>query len=526
MKTQLSRRLRRELGETAAPAVRAVVSSVAPRESTAAPTPEDPPTDLVQQLRRSMQRIDRRYELLSRRRDELRPRERPSLGTPDPYYVPTEIPQEARWLPVRRLPARHWTRPVEDDTQTPPAVASASPPTLQPLAWSPRLGATANHRQPIDDARLLYRQDYALDARFGRLSLAPPVGEPLRRLRQLVGLLLPELPPQEAAELVPRDLLFLDTETTGLSRGAGTIAFMIGVGGFFGPDGGLQVDQIVLDDPAREHEALELLAGYLARTKVLVTFNGASFDLPVLRNRGVLCRLPLDLDRPHIDLLPLSRRLFRPRLPDCRLGTLEREILGFKRQDDIPGAEVPLAYLRYLRGGAMEELFAVLEHNLFDVAGLAALLENVTARFVDPLHWAEDASELLATGLFWRQLDAELAQGCLERALELSEGAGSDRGRRWGALRRRALTELAALHRRSGDTARAGATWDRLRREFPNHERGWVELAKHHEHVTKDLEQALRFAEAAPTQRPEGLQRRLDRLRRRLARDPGGASLR
>lgn len=553
MKTQLSRRLRRELGR-ATDTPTAVEGK--PRESTldspAARTPQrhaptrpaavpswqdrrmeqpQPPavpeatnTALVQQLRRSMQRIDRRYELLSRRREEPRPRERPSLGTPDPYYVPSQLPEEARWLPVRRLPARRWA-PAEQQDATASTPSPPPPRPAQTLAWSPRLGTTAAHRQPIDVSGLLYRQSYALDARFGRLSLAPPVGEALRRLRQLVAFLLPEVSPEESAELLPRDFLFLDTETTGLSRGAGTIAFMIGVGGFFGPDGGLQVDQIVLDDPARETEALELLAGYLARTRVLVTFNGASFDLPVLRNRGVLCRLPLALDRPHIDLLPLSRRLFRPRLPDCRLGTLEREILGFTRKDDIPGAEVPLAYLRYLRGGAMEELFAVLEHNLFDVAGLAALLENVTARFVDPLQWAEDASELLATGLFWKRHDPALAQRCLERALELSEASETSQKKRWGALRRRALTELAAVHRRAGDTARAGATWDRLRREFPHHERGWVELAKHHEHVTKDLEQALRFAEAAPSQRPEGLQRRLARLRRRLAR-PGDVSLR
>ncbi len=384
-------------------------------------------------------------------------------------------------------------------------MAARPAPAAAVRPWRPRdASACEPLRQPHSDCGLLYRERYAPGQHLGALDLTAPDRPALALIARLAG-------DEESSALKPQDLLFLDTETTGLSRGAGTIAFMIGVG-FFDDEGGLVVDQIVLTNPEREPEGLQLLAQELSQARVLVTFNGASFDLPVLRNRVILTRTP-GLDGlhalPHIDLLPRCRRLFRQRLPDCKLGTIERQILGFTRRDDIPGAEVPLAYLRFLRHGARDELQQVLEHNLLDIASLAVLLPRVAHHVFEPLRWAEDAAELLASGRYWASSDQWLAIACLERAVELASRPGE---------RRKARSELARLYRRAGDRGRARDQWEVLRREFPGHDEPYVELAKHEEHVTKDLASALRHAEAAPNANHPQIQRRVARLRRRLER--------
>jgi uncharacterized protein YprB with RNaseH-like and TPR domain len=494
---------------------------------------DEQPTALLDQLRRGIAGIDRRYRLLSRRARHEQERQRPQLGTEDSYVVPEptavsharelDLASQARRAPRRRLAARSFHEALERVAPKPPPAATPT------LPWNPRdASACGPLRQPHSPCGLLYRQRHSPGQQLGALDLTAPTPDDL----QLISRLLRRDEATAAPErLDARELLFLDTETTGLSRGAGTIAFMIGVG-FFDDEGGLVIDQIVLDSPEREAEGLALLAGYLERRRVLVTFNGASFDLPVLRNRALLTRTAglegldshgLDSHGPdrhvHIDLLPLSRRLFRQRLPDCKLGTIERHVLGFARTDDIPGAEVPLAYLRFLRHGAREELQQVLEHNLLDIASLAVLLPRVCRHLFDPLRWAEDAAELLASGRYWAASDPELASACLERAVELATRP---------AERRHARSELARLCRRRGEREHAREQWEALRREFPQDDEPYIELAKHHEHVTKDLSSALRHAEAAPhAERPQ-IQHRLARLRRRLERaqnDQGRSAL-
>ncbi|MCK5795973.1 MAG: ribonuclease H-like domain-containing protein, partial [Deltaproteobacteria bacterium] len=375
-------------------------------------------------------------------------------------------------------------------------------------------------RQPTSAGGLLYREicrccsepcDLGDLEELEELKLTPPSPKDLSRVGVWLGEKAPPSSPPPA-NLKARDLLFLDTETTGLSRGAGTLAFMIGVGRFAGNGDDLEIDQIVLDSPHREAEGLDILAGYLDDARALVTFNGASFDLPVLRNRAVLCRQPHLATRlnalPHLDLLPPSRRLFGARLPNCRLGTLERQILGFTRRGDLPGAEVPLAYLRFLREGRATAIQEVLDHNFLDVAVLAVLLTRVIAHRFDPLRWAEDATELPAAGRIHSATNPPLALACFQRSLE--QPASSD-------LRRRAWIELARLRRRSGDLEGAALAWDTFRREFPDRSEGWIELAKHHEHVTKELQTAMRFAQGAPDHARADIEHRLVRLRRRLA---------
>jgi hypothetical protein len=207
--------------------------------------------------------------------------------------------------------------------------------------------------------------------------------------------------------------------------------------------------------------------------------------------------------------LPLCRRLFRHRVTNCRLGTIEREILGFERVDDIDGSEAPLIYADFLRSGRWGRLSGVLEHNSLDVAAMAPLLRHVADHIVDPLHWAEDGDELLAAAAtHLAHGDAELARRCLERGLELSPGE---------TTHRRLLITLAGLHRRRGDRRAASEVWERYRQAFPRCNTGWVELAKYHEHVTHDLARALELAEQAPHE-DAALDHRRGRLEARIAR--------
>lgn len=361
-------------------------------------------------------------------------------------------------------------------------------------------------RQPVDEAGLLYGQIFPARHRFGREALLPIGAEESLGLGVLLDI---EQCSIHEHPVAPGELLFVDIETTGLSRSAGTLAFLIGLGTMVGEDGAFQVEQLLIRDPGQERSALELLEERLRVARVLVSFNGRGFDLPVLRNRGILCRIPLSLGHPHLDLLPISRRLFRPRLSNCRLGTIERELFGFERVGDIDGAEVPGLYTSCLRSGRWDDLSPVLEHNLLDVATLAVLLGVVSRHAADPLRWAEDGEELEGWGrMHLRRSRSEQGEACLVRALELARSPSS---------RRRILTALARCRRRAGRLAEAGAAWERLRDEFPLENAGWIELAKYHEHVTGDLRQALALTEGAPHSKV-GVARRLQRLRSRLAR--------
>jgi hypothetical protein len=359
-----------------------------------------------------------------------------------------------------------------------------------------------------------FRHDYPPRHRCGAARLERPGAELLAPVERLLELFA-GWRPDRAGPLRAEDLLFLDLETTGLSRSAETIAFLIGTGRWPAPReeagaGGFQVNQLFLRDPADEALALDRLQELLDGARVIVTFNGRGFDLPLLRNRSLITRTFIDLDKPHLDLLPLCRRLFRPRLTNCRLTTLERELLGFERQGDVEGSEAPRIYTEWLRTGHPGELPLIIEHNRLDVALMAPLLHRVTRHLLDPLQWAEDGEELLGSALVHLGAgETGLAEACLHRGLELARQPGT---------RRSLLCTLARHLRRTGRIHDAGARWEQFRREFPDHNTGYIELAKYHEHVTRDLGQALDLVERCPFQHGEETQHRLRRLRRRVQR--------
>jgi len=309
----------------------------------------------------------------------------------------------------------------------------------------------------------------------------------------------------DGADLVRARIV--DTETTGLAGGTGTLAFLIGVG--FWEGGVLRVEQLLLRAPGDEAELLARLDRLLAGAGVLVTFNGRSFDVPLLRTRYLMNRMSAAaLERPHLDLLPPARRLFRGRALDCRLQTLEWLILHRRRQHavDVPGAEIPGRYQSYLRTGDPAGLQAVAEHNRRDVVSTAVLLGDLLRRLGQPLEWAEDAWELLAAAQTWSCAgDPTRADAALARGLELARSPPA---------RRCLLRARARLARRRGDGSLARALWERYRDEFPDENLGFVETAKLCEHKLRDLSAALRAAEAAPRPGDE-LAHRIARLRRR-----------
>lgn len=180
-----------------------------------------------------------------------------------------------------------------------------------------------------------------------------------------------------------RDLLFFDTETTGLAGGTGTRAFMIGAADWHA-DGihgqGLRVRQLLITTMAAEAAMLDAFASWLTPRTVLSSYNGRCYDAPLLKTRYRLARLADPLAAlDHVDLLFPARRRWRGRWDNCRLATIEREALGVVREDDLPGAQAPAAWLRYLRGGTAETLRRVLAHNHQDVVTLSLLIARLVA---------------------------------------------------------------------------------------------------------------------------------------------------
>ncbi len=245
--------------------------------------------------------------------------------------------------------------------------------------------------QTIDDLRRLLR----VRAPAAAARTATPVdrtlpGEEIAPGLRLIETVLACDPPparidlhftRDGGEIAARDALCFDTETTGLAGGTGTRAFLIGSARW--RDDGLQLRQWLMTTLAAESALLRAFADSLDPAAVPVSYNGRSYDAPLLAARYRLARLPDPLrDRTHLDLLHPARRRWRGRWENCRLATIERRVLGVVREDDLPGSEAPGAWLRYLRGGDAGDLRRVLDHNRQDLVSLAMLLSHLAGTAV------------------------------------------------------------------------------------------------------------------------------------------------
>lgn len=290
------------------------------------------------------------------------------------------------------------------------------------------------------------------------------------------------------AECQPEEFAFLDTETTGLAGGSGTYAFLVGVGRFEGDN--FRLAQFFLRDPVEEPALLHLLEEFLGPCKTLVTFNGKSFDVPLLQARYITNGSPSPLkDLAQLDLLHLARRLWRERLPSRTLGYLEEHIIGETRtEEDTPGWMIPQLYFDYLRDGDARPLKGVFYHNLMDVLTMVALTNHTGHLLEDPLDGrVGHALDLVAIARLHEDLGfQDQAAQIFERGLEHELPV---------EVRRKTVMRLAVLHRRRGELTNAVSLWWQAaaEREIYAHE----ELAKYFEHQKKDFLEALKWTEAA-----------------------------
>jgi uncharacterized protein YprB with RNaseH-like and TPR domain len=291
----------------------------------------------------------------------------------------------------------------------------------------------------------------------------------------------------ELAGIDPRRVAFLDIETTGLAGGTGTLAILVGLGHFL--DGHFRLRQYFLASLGQERAMLRALADYLDGFAAVVTFNGKAFDLPLLQTRLVLAGLPAEMVAlPHLDLLHPARRLYRDRLPSCRLDQLEQWLLGLTRVDDVPGWEVPSLYFRYIRTRRVRALLPVFEHNAHDVLSLVALLVYLARLFAGDVRLS--AADRLALGRD-RQTAGDHDEAVEHYRAALAQGLRP-------AERDECERRLSLLLKRLGRWEEAVALWEAAATRPDNRALyPLVELAKYREHVARDLAGARLATERA-----------------------------
>ncbi len=319
-----------------------------------------------------------------------------------------------------------------------------------------------------------------------------------------------EMPETFAADRI----LYLDTETTGLA-GAGTVAFEVGLG--WQDEGGFHVRQLVMRDYPEEKFLLEEIIRVAEGFDVICTFNGKTFDLPLLRNRFIMNRIRTTaLDKPHIDLLHITRRVWKLRLKKCNLTNLEEALLGIPRVDDLPGAMVPERFFSYLKTGDFHLLDDVLEHNEQDIVSLQNLLCHMCRMYENPeqLRFDEDVYSMGVALDRFRH--TEEARRCYRLA--------------GGEMHAQGQQRLAVSYRRSGEKQEAAAVWQEMIRCREGGVTPYIELAKYYEHQEKDVRAALDmvrraiammsepslFEETSVQETRNALQYRYDRLKRKL----------
>jgi hypothetical protein len=276
--------------------------------------------------------------------------------------------------------------------------------------------------------------------------------------------------------------LFLDTETTGLAGGTGTMAFLIGLGWF--DRGRFIVRQIFARDFTEERAALTHLAQIIGDRRYLVSFNGKTFDVGLLSTRYIMNRLHSPFpDLPHLDLLYPARRLFAHRLENCRLSTIEAQVLGLIRRNDVPGADIPQRYFDWLRGGDARLLQDVFAHNRLDIISLAALMGHLTVLTQCRQETAHaDAHDLLAVArLYAERQRTDQAQHLLSSLVQSREPA----------LRTASRKMLSLLYKRTGRWDDAVDMWQEMIRDDPDDRFALIELAKWYEHRAQDHAAAL-----------------------------------
>lgn len=289
-----------------------------------------------------------------------------------------------------------------------------------------------------------------------------------------------------AAGLLPHEVFFLDTETTGLAGGTGTAAFLIG--GLSVCEGSLTLHQLFMEDYSAEPLLLRKLFEIMASPRYLITFNGKTYDCELLKSRCGLHRLKHELEKPvHLDLLHASRRLWKEAFEDCRLATLEKKILGFTRGEDIEGRDIPQVYFDFLSDGDPRRIAQVFSHNRFDLLSLLALALKMNRIFTGR---EGEFGEAVAIGrIHFQRKETELA---LEEIAEYLEGRDA------GEKDYETLRFYSGLLKCEGRWDEAVRIWEgmKAKKGVPDLF-AFEELAKYYEHQARDYARALAVTEEA-----------------------------
>jgi uncharacterized protein YprB with RNaseH-like and TPR domain len=358
----------------------------------------------------------------------------------------------------------------------------------------------------------LTKENFPPDFRCGEMALADLLTIPTYPAHLLSK-------DERLKELDFRKALFLDTETTGLTGGTGTFAFMVGLG-FFQEDQFL-VHQLFMRDYSEEKASLSLLKEMLDAFQFLVTFNGRQYDIPLLETRFILSRKSSKLrEMPNFDLLFPSRRIWKGAYENCRLVTLESQLLGVERTDDIPSEWIPYLYFDYIQTGDARKIHQVFYHNQMDILSMVALAGRIHLVYHDPAAARpRKGIEHFALGrLFWEHGQREKAIPCFEIALKR---CGDDLS--WEVMK-----WLSMAFKKTGQGEKARSLWEEML-SYKKDALPCIELAKYHEHRLKDLDRAMIYVDEAIELIPSHQQREIELLhhrRRRLEQKKGFHALR
>jgi uncharacterized protein len=373
--------------------------------------------------------------------------------------------------------ARNAASPARAESAAPRGYAPETPEGAATLAEI--LGASAKSNR--------FGEHLALRKWFPEpVGNAPDLAAPEGHLNADALRLIAPIAASEVAD--PRQWLFLDTETTGLAGGTGTYPFMVGIAWW--DAGGLEVEQFFMRDYDEEHSLLAALAERVAERPVLVTFNGKSFDWPLLETRYRMTRAirPPAL-RAHLDFLHPARNLWRLRIGSVRLAELELKVLGWNRGSDMSSQLIPQIYFDYLRGGPPEPLVPIFHHNQMDLRGLAALSTRVLSLLGNPEAHGNDGLELFGVSRICER------RGQMVRARKLYEQSiARELPQETG---RAARSSLARLAKREGDIDLARSLWEGMLGNSREGFEAYEQLAIYYEHRAREPHRAAELARQA-----------------------------
>ncbi len=387
-----------------------------------------------------------------------------------------------------------------------PRVAESPAPNPEPLEDYPFEEVETAHGRHFETEKL-----YERHRRHGSIGITD--------LEHLAHDLLDPISNGQIQKVPPAKWCFLDTETTGLAGGSGTYAFLIGIGRITAQ--GFRVRQFFMREFGEEASQLSAVFEHLKEFEVVITYNGRTFDQPLLETRFRMVRQRSPFSAlEHLDLLHGARRLWKLRFDSCRLVDLENQILGVERQGDLPGELIPYVYFEYLRTHEILRLVPIFHHNAVDILTLACLTAIVPHAFQPPeLAQLSHGAEMVGLARWWRQADQhENALALFRQAID--KGLPDD-------LLFRTMWDMAALEKKVGREHVALPIFTELSASRnPWRALAFAELAKYYEHRERNYAMALEMTlSALGIEESQALRNRVARLEKRLSKPKSGKLL-